>query len=255
MSANPAVFAPVTQYDAIAGSYSQSKHSPLSRYVEAWSFLGWLGDVSGLTVLDLACGDGHYSRLLASRGARCVHGIDISPQMIALARGQSLLPGLSFAVGDARCLAETGSYDLVCAAYLLHYARDVGELEAMCHGIASRLPPGGRFVALNENPEQPEERYRGYLDYGFSKSVVSPRREGAPITYAMVSGRELFRFEVYHYERRTYERALTAAGFTDIAWHAPAVDPAGIESHGAAYWREYLENPPVLGLSCRRPGG
>ncbi|MCK6370672.1 MAG: class I SAM-dependent methyltransferase [Gammaproteobacteria bacterium] len=213
-----------------------------------------LGDVRGLAVLDLACGEGWYSRRLRRGGAREVLGVDISPAMIELAVAQERAEplGIDYRVCDARALPDLGAFDVICAAYLLHYARDTDELERMCESIARQLRPGGRLVALNENPRQPVERYGGYLHYGFSKSISGPRREGAPIAYAMVSGRELFRFEVYHFEAPSYERALHRAGFIDLQWHELVLDPAGIAEMGAGYWREYLDNPPVVGLSARR---
>ena len=44
-----------------------------------------LGSVAGLGVLDLACGEGFYTRQIARDGATRVVGVDISPEMIALA--------------------------------------------------------------------------------------------------------------------------------------------------------------------------
>ncbi len=241
------------QYDAIAAPYQRTRESPLRRYVEAWTFLDLLGDVTGRSVLDLACGAGHYTRELAARGARRVLGVDISPAMIKLARAGEGAPGsVEYLVGDVAALPPIGPFDLATAAYLLHYARDAAELGRMCAGIASALAPGARLVALNENPAQPADRYAGYLHYGFDKSATEPRREGTAITYAMVSGRELFRFEVYHHEAATYERALAAAGFVDIAWHPLRLDPAGVAALGSAYFDEYLANPPVVGLTARR---
>jgi SAM-dependent methyltransferase len=246
---------PVSQYDSIAGPYQRSKHSPIRQYVESYSFFALLGDLGNCSVLDLACGEGFYTRRIHERGARRVVGVDVSVAMIELARAQEDgARGIEYLVHDVQNLPRLGPFDLVCAAYLLHYARDVAELGRMCRSIASQLPPGGRFVAINENPDQSEAAYAGYLRYGFSKTVVAPRREGSPITYAMISGRELFRFEVYHYERTTYERALSEAGFVDIRWHALELDPAGRADYGADYWREYLDNPPVVGLSCRLAG-
>jgi SAM-dependent methyltransferase len=260
MSAAPreamAATAPATQYDAIAAQYQRSRKSPLRRYVEEPSLAALLGDVAGLAVLDLACGEGWYARQLCRRGARRVVGADISPAMIDLALAQEKAEplGIEYRVCDARALPDLGTFDVVCAAYLLHYARDAAELARMCASIARQLPPGGRFVSINENPRQPPERYAGYLRYGFSKSVAEPRREGSPIAYAMVSGRELFRFEVYHFEALTYERALADAGFTDVRWHPLTLDREGEAVMGAEYWAEYLANPPVTGLSCRRSG-
>lgn len=241
------------QYDAIAAPYQRTRESPIRRYVEAFTFFGLLGDVTGRSVLDLACGAGHYSRALAARGARCVLGVDVSPAMIELARAGGEVPGhVEYLVGDVAALPPLGPFELATAAYLLHYARDGAELDRMCAGIARALAPGARLVAINENPAQPAERYAGYLRYGFEKSAAAPRREGTAISYAMVSGRELFGFEVYHHEAASYERALAAAGFVDVAWHPLRLDPAGALALGGAYFDEYLANPPVVGLTARR---
>jgi SAM-dependent methyltransferase len=246
--------APVTQYDAIAPLYRRSRGSPIRRFVEAPTLLGLAGDVAGLRVLDLACGEGCYARTLREAGAARVLGVDVSPAMVALAReSEAARPlGIDYAVHDAAALPDLGPFDLVVAAHLLHYARDRAELAAMCRGIARQLAPGGRFVALNENPRQDAARYAGYLQYGFAKRSARSRGEGAPITYDMVSGRELYAFTVYHHEAETYEACLAEAGFADVRWHPLRLDPAGVAERGDAYWREYLDNPPIVGLSARR---
>ena len=63
---------------------------------------------------------------------------------------------------------------------------------------------------------------------------------------------EVFRELVTHFDKATYESALRSAGFSDIRWHAVRLDPAGAEAHGTDYWAEYLGNPPIVGLECRR---
>lgn len=241
------------QYDAIAEAYRRSKNSPLRVHVEAYSFAQLVGDVGGCDVLDLACGDGFYTRRLRRRGARRVVGVDISPEMIRLAReAEAAKPlGIEYVCAPVESMPHLGRFDHVVAAYLLHYSEDVEQLTAMCRNIAAHLPPGGRFVALNENPDQPAERYTGYDQYGFNKTCEMPRREGSLITYWMIAGRETFRFEARWYSRDTYERALRQAGFGEIRWVPLSLDPAGIAEQGADYWREYLENPPTVGLDCR----
>jgi SAM-dependent methyltransferase len=242
-------------YDAIARQYQRAKQSPIRQFVESYSFFALLGDLGNLDVLDLACGEGFYTRRIGERGARRVMGVDVSAAMIALAREQGDGDGrIEYLVRDAQDLPRLGPFDLACAAYLLHYARDVAGLARMCRSIARQLRPGGRFVAINENPEQAESAYAGYLRYGFSKTAAAPRREGSPITYAMISGREMFRFDVYHFERATYERALAEAGFIEVRWHPLQLDPEGEARLGADYFGEYLRNPPVLGLTCRLAG-
>ena len=45
-------------YDKIAKQYQKSKALPFRQYVEWYSYSNLLGDVTGKSVLDLACGDG-----------------------------------------------------------------------------------------------------------------------------------------------------------------------------------------------------
>jgi SAM-dependent methyltransferase len=244
------------QYDAIAEQYRRSKQSPLRQHVEAYTFMELVGDVLGSDVLDLACGEGFYTRRLKAAGAARVVGVDVSGEMIGLAaeRERAERLGIEYLCADAAKLEAVtglGQFDVVTAAYLLHYAPDATVLARMCRNIVARLRPRGRFVSLNENPDQPPEKFAGYEQYGFNKSVEAPVRDGARITYWMIAGREMFRIHAHWYSRATYERALTAAGFGPPTWHALRLDPAGLGTHGRGYWQEYLENPPIIGLECR----
>ena len=54
-----------TDYDAVAEEYKRSKLAPWRTYLERYSLLNLLGEVRGKSVLDLACGEGFYSRLVA----------------------------------------------------------------------------------------------------------------------------------------------------------------------------------------------
>jgi ubiquinone/menaquinone biosynthesis C-methylase UbiE len=240
------------QYDAIAREYQRTKESPLRRHVEAFTFFQMLGDVAGLSILDLACGEGFYTRLMKLAGAATAAGVDISAEMIALAQAsESANPlGIEYFCNDVAELPDLGSFDVVSAAYLLHYAPDKKILLAMCARLASQLKPGGRFVCINENPWQSVSDYAGYTQYGFNKSAQEPRQEGSAISYAMVSGRKMIHFDAYYYSRDTYEHALHAAGFNKISWRSPELAPEGVTECGQEYWQEYLGNPPVVGLEC-----
>jgi SAM-dependent methyltransferase len=242
-----------TQYDAIAERYRDSKDSPVRRYVERPTILGLAGDVRGMRVLDLACGDGHYTRELARRGASVV-GVDISPEMVRLAReAESRSPlGIEYHCADAASLPALGNFDLVTAAYLLHYAPDLETLRRMCVNIADCLQQGGRFVAINENPSVPEERDGEYAAYGFCKRLEGPLREGQRIRYEMLAGRESFGFSVYWYSADAYASVLAAAGLRDASWSPLQMDDAGVAVTWPGYFDAYLGRPPVLGLTCLR---
>ncbi len=242
-----------SQYDHIADLYQRSKETPLRRYVEAWSFFKLIGDVSGKSVLDLGCGEGFYTRELKRRGAARVLGVDISATMIEMAKQQENehALGIEYVCSDVKEMPDPGEFDLVVAAYLLHYSESVADLLTMCQQIRRSLARGGRFIALNENPDQLPEHYSGYEQYGFGKSAELPHQDGAAINYWIVAGREVFRFSVCHFDRVTYQRALGLAGFDEIVWQPLSLDPRGVEKHGEEYWQKYLNNPPVTGLTSR----
>ena len=76
------------EYDAIAAEYQESKHLSFREHIERYTLFEMLGDIGGKTVLDLACGEGFYTRLLKQAGASEVTGVDISAAMIELAEEQ-----------------------------------------------------------------------------------------------------------------------------------------------------------------------
>src|SRR6476646_1308088 len=143
-----------TDYDAIAVEYPQAKPQPWRGWVEAYTLLGLLGDLSGLSVVDLACGEGHCTRMLPGLGAARVVGVDRSEGMIALARAQEAgrPPRIDYHVRDCLRLDLPPEFDVASAAYLLNYARSREELARMASGIAGCLRPGGRLVAMNASP-------------------------------------------------------------------------------------------------------
>jgi 2-polyprenyl-3-methyl-5-hydroxy-6-metoxy-1,4-benzoquinol methylase len=71
-----------TDYNQIADVYKETKRNPLRAYADEFTFLTVLGDVHQKSVLDLACGYGHYSRLIKQQGASNVIGVDVSKSMI-----------------------------------------------------------------------------------------------------------------------------------------------------------------------------
>ena len=66
------------------------------------AFLDLLPDVRGLRGLDIGCGDGHNTRLVAARGA-VMYGIDISPTFISHAR-KACSGGVVYAVASGQRL-------------------------------------------------------------------------------------------------------------------------------------------------------
>ncbi len=115
----------------------------------------WLHVEPGARVLDVGCGVGRWSSMLAARGA-LVTGIDLSPTMIAEARRraetQNVAKRCRFLVQDLAALDAGETFDLVLAVTVLQHILDPGALSAAVDRMAAHLAPGGRMVLLEAAP-------------------------------------------------------------------------------------------------------
>ncbi len=241
----------MSQYDALAELSEQTAESPLRKFYEEHTLFDALGEVDSLSVLDLACGTGIYTRKLKERGARRVVGIDNSEGMIAYARYVEEKDALDveYFVRDVSSLGDVGQFDRVMAAYLLHYAPTREALFSMCGNIGRALRPGGRFVTVCVSPDINLSDPGYYLNYGFQLSGGGA--DGDLLTLEIVLPGMETKLFAHRWTRQTYEEALRAAGFTDIHWHAPQCHPMGLEIFGEEFWSDYLRTPHASVLSAR----
>jgi ubiquinone/menaquinone biosynthesis C-methylase UbiE len=240
-----------SNYDSIAKEYKESKELPIRLHIEAYTYFNMLGNLAGKSILDLACGEGFYSRKFKDQGAAKVVGVDISQKMIELAREEETrkFQNIEYILGDVLELGEIGSFDLVVASYLLNYARSPEELLKMCESIFVNLKPGGRFVTINNNPSQAPISYLKTEKYGFIKSIDSPLIEGTPIKYTFINNHK-FTFDNYYLSIPTHEWAFQSVGFKEVRWQSPIVSPDGIKEFGQEFWQDFLDSVPIIGIEC-----
>ncbi|MFF0739533.1 class I SAM-dependent methyltransferase [Streptomyces sp. NPDC004111] len=243
----------VQQYDGIGEAYEGFKGLPLEQYVAVPGFLALVGDVRGKSVLDLACGTGFYSREFRRRGASDVLGVDISGEMVAVARGlEERDPlGVRYEVGDVAGLpALADRFDVALGVHMLNYAEDAATMERMCRSVHRNLRPGGEFFVLNQSPDfrfdgPTPERY-GFLSELTGEEVeVGPRVRTTALLDPPVS------FLAGRPRRDAHEKALRAAGFSELTWVRLEVSEAGVREFGTDFWADYRANPPFEMLRCR----
>ncbi|MDB5392492.1 MAG: SAM-dependent methyltransferase [Planctomycetaceae bacterium] len=241
-----------TNYDPIAEQYQRSKQQPWRTHIEAFSLMEMIGDPTGLSVLDMACGEGFYTRMIRQKGAAVVTGVDLSDGMINLARKQEVeyQLGIDYLVSDARNLNSAEKYDLVVAAYLLNYSQTRSELQEMCDSIARCLKPRGRFVTINSNPGLEFPTAPSYRKYGFETSAMLPWQTGTPITWTFHLEDGPFEIENYYLDIALHEEVLTAAGFREVRLHPPKLSSAGKAAHDHDFWNTFLNHPPVALIEC-----
>lgn len=79
-----------------------------------------LGDVAGVPVLDVGTGTGNLAFTLAAAGAR-VTAVDLSPSLLAVARGKNKDAGIELLPMDATALSfPDRSFGFACASMLMH---------------------------------------------------------------------------------------------------------------------------------------
>ncbi|MDO8588923.1 MAG: methyltransferase domain-containing protein [Armatimonadota bacterium] len=98
-------------------------------------------------VLDAACGTGNVSEILAEYGYD-VTGVDISPEMVEVARSKTGEYGpVDYHVQDIAVLELGKSFDLIISLFdSLNYITEPNHLQKALARIAAHLAPGGVFI-------------------------------------------------------------------------------------------------------------
>lgn len=235
-----------TDYNQISAQYREAKQHPWRSLVEEYSFTTLIGDLTGKKVIDLACGEGFFTRKLKHLGAANVTGADISEEMIALAKAQEAEDplGIEYLVDDARALVPQQDNDVAVAAWLLNYSHDREELNLMCRGVAQRVRSGGRFVTFNMNPHLDQFLDMDAKKYGYSVRCDDRNREGAVVTWTMYLKNSSFEIENYYLPVDAHESALNEAGFRDVTFHPLSLSPE-VAASERGYWSDILDHPPA----------
>jgi SAM-dependent methyltransferase len=105
-----------------------------------------------MSVLELGCGTGYFSRALARTGA-CITAIDISPELLSVAREQCQLDNVNFEIQNAYDLEYSdASFDAVVGSSVLHHLH----VEKAIGEIYRVLRPGGTIRFTEPNMLNPQ---------------------------------------------------------------------------------------------------
>lgn len=135
---------------------------------------GWLPPDRKARILDVACGGGKLLQFYLDAGYTDVHGVDISPEQVALAR--QVTPNV--VQGDVLMyLAEQRNrFDLISGLDIVeHFHKDEAlQFLDLCHAA---LKPRGRLILQTPNAESPWGTYHRYNDFtheiGFNPNALS----------------------------------------------------------------------------------
>jgi 2-polyprenyl-3-methyl-5-hydroxy-6-metoxy-1,4-benzoquinol methylase len=141
-------------YDQHASRWQRREPSSLSDFTGRPPVFELCGDVSGLDIIDLGCGEGYCSRELAGRGAGSVTGVELSNEMVQIAKAQDaeLGQGITYRQGDVTSLSDSGAeYDLAIGVFVYNYLT-TEQMLASFKEVYRVLKPGGQFVFSVPHP-------------------------------------------------------------------------------------------------------
>lgn len=167
----------------------------------------------GAKVLDLACGQGVFSRYLARRGIQ-VEGLDSSKELIHYARSRSKA-NITYHVADAADpnALEGKKFDGIACLLAL---QNMEQIEPVFHNVKRWLKPGGRFILVITHPcfriprqthwDWDEEKKQVYRRVDLYASEVN-----IPILTPPMASSKIFTV-TYHRPLQYYFRCFANAG-------------------------------------------
>lgn len=242
----------IEAYEGIADAYGESMRLPFRDAIEKYTLLETLGDFNGARVLDMACGDGYYTRLLKRIGASEATGVDVSVEMVRRAEELEKRDplGCVYRQSEVAEFQPSEPVDVVVAIYSLGYSRTAEQLRRFCRSCHDALRPGGRFVGLNDNVRNPPSATGPWKKYGLERTCAEPLSEGDVIRWTITNpdGRR-FDLQNFHLTPETYENAFRATGFSEFRWVDLMLQPSEQDN---PFWDDFLAQPPIIGFAATR---
>lgn len=240
-------------YDGLVGEAG----SEYQREVVHPGVLRLLEAKKGQRVLDVACGQGAFCRLLHEQGVAAV-GVDSAAALLHLARKRSD-PAIEFYSGDARDLAavrELQGKTFDAAACVLAI-QDMDPIAPVFEGTSRLLAPGGRLVLAMMHPafRVPKQSAWGWdmkqgVQYRRIDRYLLPRKEPIVTHPGSAPAQHTWTF---HRPIEAYVKALARAGlFIDAMeeWVSHKVSDSGPRAAAENVARR--EVPMFLALRARK---
>lgn len=238
-------------YDKLVGDEGSEFH----REIIFPGVLRLLAVQPGDPVLDVACGQGAFCRVLHEGGFRAT-GVDASPELIQHARQRSN-PAISFFIGDARELTFLRQNFYAAAACILSI-QNIDRMQPVFEGAARALVPNGRLVIVMMHPcfRAPKATHWGWDDerkvqYRRVDRYLLPRKEPIVTHPGLKDGSYTWTF---HRPLQSYFKAIRGGGLLVDAmeeWTSHKVSDSGPRAAAENVARN--EIPLFLALRAVKP--
>ena len=190
-----------TLFASIADRYDRMNRVMSLALDRRWRRVALSAATSGASILDLACGTGDFAAEALRRFPDAeVTGLDITPEMVDIARTKLAGKRIRFRMGDAQDLSEfpDGHFGLVICAFGFRNFPDKAKALAECRRV---LSAGGELLVLELF--RPRSRLLGCLVHAWLAAVAFLFARGARREYA--------------YLRASVRATVSAAEFRSLA--------------------------------------
>ena len=238
------------QKQDLGATYEEIRKLPVTLLQDANVEAAVAPFIKDAKVLNLACGNGHYSRRFLELGAAKVLGLDTSKAMIeaaiAVAAAEDVAmvedtdeanyaartaDKLCFQVADLSppIQREEGPFDIVFGAWLLNHASNGKEMAGIFRNASLNLKNGGCFVSVTphptNNPEAHTKRVLGARPSQHDCGIVMTAThvvDGGIATHldATVNTGKV-ELDAYHLTKSVYEKSAWEGGLKGpLTWRA-----------------------------------
>lgn len=146
-------------------------------------------------ILDVGCGTGLTGRALADAGYLTIDGVDLSPEMVEVARKTGVYRGLTggFDINRAVSMRMASAYDIVTIAGVL----TVGHVPpAALANVAKLARPGGLLIASTRQAYYDSTNYQQVSDSLISGGVLKLVHQIRDAPYTMDSTAHYWAYRV-----------------------------------------------------------
>ncbi|UMM31122.1 hypothetical protein L5515_012728 [Caenorhabditis briggsae] len=218
-----------------------------------------IGNVlEGKKVLDVGCGNGHYSFDFLQWGADEVVGIDNSPEMIQICQdSQKKLPvssKIDFHESNIIDFSLQKHFDVATAFFVLQFLHSKSDVAKAIQNISNHLKSGGILFGLIPNGIEgvnPPEDMGWKLGAQIQKTPGSHFFDGEIVGINFYANGEVCgSSKIALHSREFYEKCFKDSGFSKIEWIAPHFTDHAKYLLGEEFCDQFLNPPCDIMFKC-----
>lgn len=229
-------------YNALAQDYKEYGRHAVTDWVLGYhKVYALIAPIIDISILDVGCGDGKFSRYLAGRGAY-VTGIDTSETMIDIAGSCSEHdPHLRYLYTPDRASLQPlkESFDIITANFVSCTIPTKQGLFEFFTDMYQLLDTHGRIMIMNANWEQGNGKE--FISYRMGTYDQLTSGMGVEV---YLKGPHLITLRDTYWSKEDYTEVLQQAGFSQIVY----IEPVALDD--SYHWKDEKRYSPILIISA-----